>query len=154
MNLTIAVTGAEQLRSQLDQAAIAFSDLTPLWPEIRDEFFAVEQELFATEGGSGAGGGWEPLSPAYAAWKAAAFGTPIEVRTGALMASLAGSGADVSMGPDSMTIGTLLSYAGYQQFGTSRMPARPVIDITESDRDRFIETARQWAEGRISEIFA
>jgi phage gpG-like protein len=38
----------------------------------------------------------------------------------------------VSSGARSITFGTNVEYAGYHQFGTRRIPARPFLPITKS----------------------
>lgn len=74
-------------------------------------------------------GGWAPLSPRYAAWKATHYGfAPLMVRTGALAADLASlRGAPNKIGDKEAEFGTNLDYAGFHQTGTFNMPKRQVV---------------------------
>ena len=154
LSVTIEQAGKDDAFRRLDALASALRDLSDMWPDVRDEFFTIEQEMFDSEGASNASGGWEPLSAHYAAWKDANFGTPILQRTGTLMASLTSDAADVVMTADSLTVGTSIPYAGYHQYGTSRMPARPVIDLSPANQERLIDRARQWVDSRVLEAAA
>lgn len=74
-------------------------------------------------------GGWAPLSPVTAAWKAE-HGFPPNplIRTGDLMASLSTlRGSPNEIGTHSATFGTNVEYAKFHQYGTRRMPKRQVI---------------------------
>lgn len=91
---------------------------------------AAETEWFATEGE----GSWKQLSAAYAAQKAMVFpGQPILVATGDLRDSLTTpTRLAQSIGPDSLSVGSDVSYAAYHQSGTQFMPARPpLIPVTK-----------------------
>lgn len=61
--------------------------------------------------------------------------------TGLLMASVQGRagvrGSVKVMGRLSVEQGTSLPYAGYHQFGTRHIPARPFLGVTEKDADRI-----------------
>lgn len=76
-------------------------------------------------GGSiGKAGPWAP----YGSWSSRA-GQPVTmVRSGALMESLTNlRGAPNDIGRSSATFGTNVEYALYHQYGTSKMPKRPVV---------------------------
>lgn len=135
------VEGDVQMARGFSRFAEGVKDLRPAFREIEKSFREIERKQFQSVGMYGSGG-WVPLSPTYAEWKAARFpGRPILQLTGALMRSLTGRT------PDSITeierlalaIGTRLKYAVYHQKGTPRMPARPIIRLTEEDK-------RQWTK--------
>jgi phage gpG-like protein len=117
------------------------ADLTPAFEAIADNFHEGEQEMFASEGGGA--GGWEKLSPDYAKWKAANYpGKPILQRTGLLMESLtdrSGPGSKFEMSPMRLLMGTGLKHAGYHQAGTGKMPARPPIKLTETQKNEWMK---------------
>lgn len=130
VRLRFAIDGDVQVSRVLDAATEAVSDLTPAWEQIAEDFRAEEEERFG-------GGEWAPLSPAYAAWKARHFpGKGILRRTGRLYESLTGESQDsvADIEPLRLTLGTRTPYAVFHQRGTSRMPARPVIDLSPGFR--------------------
>ena len=94
---------------------------------------ALNATHFATSGaapsgkatpGSGSAGPWAP----YGSWTARA-GQPVTMnRSGRLMESLTNlRGAPNDIGRSSATFGTNVEYAGYHQYGTDKMPKRPVV---------------------------
>lgn len=121
-------------------------DLTSFWIDVfAPDYFARVQDLFAMEGQSRGAGGrlgrghWEPLSPAYAAWKRRHFpGTKILERTGALRASLEWSGSGLGAGgffqptPTRVMFGTDIPYGKYHQHGGGRMPQREFMPTPDT----------------------
>lgn len=139
------------LGGQLAEFSGQFKDFTDLWPEIAAGFFAIETELFDSEGATGASGAWAPLSPRYAEWKGRNYGAlPILEREGALRASLTGPAASIEISPFQMTIGTDVPYAIVHQEGS---PRRAVIDMSDDDDARIGHIAEEWADRRVAEIF-
>ena len=138
------VSGVKQVTRMLALSADACKNLRPVWDDVYDDFLDREEDVFDSEGGSGskpremgggAWGGWAPLSPSYAAQKAAeGFGNRILVRTGRLKASLTSRGAGSVFRSDakSMAVGTSVPYAGYHQTGTRKMPKREPIRVSEA----------------------
>ena len=73
-------------------------------------------------------GGWRPLDPTYAAWKAVRFpGAPTLVQNGRLFKSLVADNAGASIGPNEFVVGTNLRYAKFHQYGTTKMPKREIL---------------------------
>ncbi len=143
-----AILGESQIQRMLDGVVYRGQDLRPVWNFIVSDFFALEGQQFATEGGLGRP--WPPLSPVYAAWKAKHFpGQPILVRTGRLRASLTGRNADTVevQEPQLLRIGTRVPYARFHQTGTSRMPPRPPIVLTEAVKDRWCRLIHAYLKG-------
>jgi len=64
---------------------------------------------------------------------------PILTKTGALRGSIT---ADI--GQDSVMINHETDYGDYHQEGTSRMPARPFLILTDDDQDRIEEVISNW----------
>jgi phage gpG-like protein len=85
---------------------------------------------------------WARLSKAYAEWKQRHFpGRPLLVLTGNMKGSFSWKA-----GPRSLQIKNTAKRKGkaywhYHQFGTSRMPARPVLQVRKEDRERLKEIA-------------
>lgn len=105
----------------------------------------IHQSYFRQQGGPE--GPWKPITPAWAKRKGH---SKILLWKGPLVASLSGGGAsvfnpeavrDVSQSGNSTTLtwGTAVPYAAHHQTGTSRMPARPMVGVTETDATRLAE---------------
>ncbi len=131
----LEIVGRVETVDLLDSIGARGADLMPLWPVIHQSFLDGEKRRFDDEGP-----GWAPLAPSTVARKG--FAT-ILVETGALKASLTedkAPGAVYREMPDGLEMGTdyrsprqggrwaSVALASFHQFGTRRMPARPVID--------------------------
>lgn len=82
---TVRIKGIKPLNKKLTAHAAKFTDLGPMFLEMITEIGQAEAEWFASSGG----GTWAPLSPEYAAAKAAKFpGKPILIATGELQKSI------------------------------------------------------------------
>ena len=80
---------------------------------------------------------WTPLSPQYAARKARTWGTPILVRKGDLLDSLTEEGNPyvlLHITPRALQYGSTLPYFRAHQYGTDRLPARPMLVLQRQDR--------------------
>lgn len=150
MRFTFRVEGEEQIDRTLLRWADNLEDATPLWDQLADRFAMVETRQFSSEGAYGSGG-WTPLSPVYAAWKARNYpGKRILQRTGALVESLTRRpfGIEV-LTRKSMTIGSGIDYGKYHQRGGGSLPQRRPVELPESERrtwiryiQRFIQTGK------------
>jgi phage gpG-like protein len=132
--VTIEVAGQRQLDIGVNRFITRLGDMRPFGPAFREAFVSIEQQQFASKGGAGASGGWQPLSTKYAEWKAARRpGAPLLVFDGALKASLTGGSGFVYVA-DKMfvTMGSSVPYAIFHQTGTSRMPARQPISLSDN----------------------
>lgn len=117
------------------------SDLRSVWPSVSREFYAIELEQFESQGAAGASGRWAPLSDAYARFKVRAFpGEPILQATHALKDSMTSPDALDSIfipEPQQLTIGSKREGARAHQRGGGRLPARPIISLTEAQKRRI-----------------
>jgi phage gpG-like protein len=112
-------------------------DLRPVWDRVEKIFYRVEQEQFKSEGSKGRSGKWKPLSPEYKKRKEIEYpGANILYRTGALERSLTSKTDDTLLIKEKQEFGfgTRLFYAAFHQEGTSKMPARPPFDFSDSQR--------------------
>lgn len=143
--------GDTQLSRTLARVTEDLSDLTPAWEEMADSLLAAEQAQFSTEGGY-ASGGWSPLSPRYAAWKAKHYpGQPIMVATGDLRADLTSRPFGIeSIEPHQMAIGSDNEVGGYHQRGDGNNPQRRVVELTESTRAEWVKIAQRHVFGSLS----
>lgn len=117
-------------------------------PFLKDELIqlrAATRTRFDTQGGDV--GGWKPLNERYAAWKATRYpGQPILVASGEMRHGLVEEG-DGSIGlVDSFTLkyGTTVEHARFHQYGTSRMPARRVLNMDDAQRKALGERLRAY----------
>lgn len=146
IRFTAEVLGTEVLNRSFNRVEEFVSDFRSIWPAVTEEFYRIEGEQFASEGAKGASGKWTPLSKAYEKYKQVAFpGQPIMQAEGALFDSLTSPDAADSVfipGKDELTIGTRAPYARAHQRGAGRLPARPLISMTETSK-RQIQKAIQ-----------
>lgn len=141
----IQATGYEEVHGLLNRLVAISDDWTPAWPDVRDEIWQIEKERFD----SGGKGEWAPLSPGYAAWKEKNYpGQPLLVREDILRSSLTGDDyfSVVEMEPMGLTVGTNVPYAAAHQYGGGRLPARPVMDLDDSDVGRVAQIMRQYLD--------
>ena len=87
MYITFEVAGDEQLKRSFSRFGEQAKDLSEPFREIVKDFHKIEKRQFESEGSYGSGG-WQPLSPRYAAWKAKKHpGRPLMVVSGLLKES-------------------------------------------------------------------
>lgn len=139
VSLHLELGGDVQLHRTLERFTEAVGDMRPAWGAIRDRFVAMERRQFETEGAY-ASGGWSPLSPRYADWKAAHYpGKTILRRTDELFASLTEGPAVYVAESSFMVIGTDVEYAAFHQRGGPNLPQRRPIELPESERDAWAQ---------------
>lgn len=106
----------------------AAKDFRPVFEWARQELAKSYRDNFTASGLPV--GGWSPLKPQYAAWKARNFpGAPIMQQTGKLFRDLSSlRGAKTEIRRTKATFSTSgIEYASFHQYGTSRMAKRMVI---------------------------
>lgn len=137
MKIEWSVEGVPILVRSFQRVGEHIDDLRPIWDNVERDFHQIEDSQFKSEGARGASGKWKPLSRPYAKRKAQRWGMqPILRASGRLEASLTGNTGDtVSFKePQEFGIGTSVPYAGYHQRGGGRLPKRPVIDFSDSQK--------------------
>lgn len=124
------------------------TDLPELFTMFGPVMGEIESEQWATE----ARGSWAPLAPSTVEQKAREGWPPdILVRTGDLRDSLTDPARALEVHLVEATYGTDVSYAGYHQDGTDRMPARQVIpDPLPVDLRRKLEARMVFWINRIA----
>lgn len=141
--LTFSVFGDAQVDRELVGIESAAEDLRPAWETLRGRFLTLERRQFASQGGYS--GGWAPLSPRYAAWKAVNFpGKTILRRTDHLYRSLT-EGPDIAIiEPGYMILGTSVVYAEHHQRGGGRLPRRRPVELPDSERREWVKVLQSF----------
>lgn len=140
------LNGADNLDDALGKLQAKLKDLRPIWPQVATVFHQAMRKQFASQGAY-ASQGWAKLSPAYATWKERAHpGLPIGELHGVMKASLVdafgNSDSIYEVTADTLRIGTRTPYARYFHYGTSKMPARTLIALTEQDKAQMVKIIR------------
>ncbi len=135
------VAGVETLNRAFNRIEEFISDFRSVWPAAAAEFYRIEAEQFDSEGAAGASGKWTPLSSAYEKFKAVEFpGEPILQASHHMIESLTDPEAFDAVyipEPTQLTIGTRDPKALAHHRGKGRLPARPVISMSESQKRRI-----------------
>lgn len=142
MKFTVEVEGTEQLKAEFRGVESTVSDFSPIWKGVQSEFFAIEKEQFNSEGGKGASGNWQALSPAYREIKQKRYGSkPILRATDRLFKSLTGETDDsiAQFGKTEAAFGTRLPYARRHQGGGGRLPRREPISLSDKQKERIVK---------------
>ncbi len=145
--ITITISGAQQFDlkvRQFDSWGMAIRDLTPAWTEIGEDLLGDFAQNMVREGGFFGGGTWPPLAASTIADKQRqGYGMmPMLWRTGELAESLSERNAPGNIfdaRPDSLTVGTSVRYAGFHQYGTSRMLRRSIVGISFARRSLIVK---------------
>lgn len=144
--IALIVEGEAEFDRTFSRLDAAFSDLRPIWPDVRDKFWGIEKEQFDSEGAAGRNGKWQKLSQRYEAQKIARFGPGLKIlqATGDLRASLTGQTSDTvyRSSKDEIQIGTSLPYARHHHTGAGRLPVRKPIDLSDRQRDELMKTVQ------------
>jgi|LakMenEpi03Aug12_release.lakeMendotaPanAssembly.Ray.scaffolds.fasta_scaffold281350_2 phage gpG-like protein len=130
----------EKVQNLIDDVNERCIDARPVFRWAQQVLKKTFAENFTSQGL--AVGGWSPLDAEYAAWKARDLpGRPTLVRSGELFRSISEL-SDPSVNEInrlSATFGTGVKYAGFHQYGTSKMPKRQILFIPQSFADEFAE---------------
>lgn len=146
MKLNVDVDISDAL-AELGGVAARAANVRPVMERARARAEQLEASIFASQGG--AVGGWAPLSPQYAAWKAVAWGTPMMVQTGELLEDLTnfhGPGSDVDA--DGAKFAVNAKHAKFHQHGTRYMPAR---QLWPENGDAVWQTFTEWIAEQIDD---
>lgn len=127
----IKVSGIQEIVLFIDRLIKKSSDLRVPFQQFQSVWFDSIAANFA------AGGDpvdWPALSPAYEARKSVTYpGQPMMRATDQLYESLTSQTSDTIWyaGPKSIQFSTRVPYFEFHQQGTSRMPARPVLTLSD-----------------------
>jgi hypothetical protein len=148
VQVSLTTFGDEQFVRDLLRFGERAGDMRPAFEAIADDFYEIEKQQFASEGGF-ASAGWPGLSENYARWKAKHYpGKPILQRSGTLMESLTNpfaSGAVKEITRDTLRLGTdVTSDKGFPYPAAHQRPLqgqkqRRPIELREADRRRWVK---------------
>jgi phage gpG-like protein len=155
-----SLRGAARFRIEIDgkrQLDLAFTglgedigDWTEAWEKVAEQFYKSEKRHFRTYS-------FEPLSEAYAARKKKKYGNkPILRATDELWRGLTSNDAATSariITPRSIALGSSHRAAGahHNPKPGSRLPRRPLVDITAQDRRAFRSIIQRAATAKAKE---
>jgi phage gpG-like protein len=120
--ISIVVDGKADFDRVFSRLDANFDDLSPIWPDVRDEFWQIEKEQFDSEGSAGGSGRWKQLSKRYGrSRKSPVYGAGKKIleASGELRESLTGQTANTRYytTPKEIAVGTSLPYGIYHQRG-------------------------------------
>lgn len=145
-DFTIGITALPEddtFTAEMEGIGVRLDTLVPVYTALYAAFRKIEQARFDAEGP-----GWEELAESTVAKRGSAH--PILNETGKMRRSLTTAGAPgavVEPIPDGLFMGTDMMIAAVHQHGTdragrdhtTRIPARPLVDMREQDADVFAE---------------
>lgn len=138
VTLSFGVFGEQQVERTLEGIADRAEDMRPAWEVLRGRFLRVEQRQFASQGRYS--GGWAPLSPRYAAWKARHYpGKTILRRTDQLWRSLTQGPEIAILEPRFMMLGSAVRYGAFHQAGGGNLPRRRPVELSEYERRQWVK---------------
>ena len=150
LTITFTVLGDDVLVRGLSRFADDCKDFSPVWPDIEQNFKSIEVEQFTSQGIRG-GSQWPPLSPSYAEWKRHNFpGKPVLELTGEMKFMMT-EGLTIYPEPMRLWMGPQLDRAYWHQHGTSRMPARPIVALTELDKMGWVKMIQKYLVDKATE---
>lgn len=142
MRVSLDFIGEDLVAAEIVGYGVRAQDLRPAFRRsLRVIHDAVDRQ-FSSQGAYGSGG-WRPLAPSTVAEKAAKGLDPrIMHRSYALRDSLLGKNAYriQRVNRQSLVYGTHVDYAVYHQRGTSKMPRRRLVQLTNSDRRLIVRS--------------
>lgn len=143
--LSLEFYGDTQLQRTLADRVERAEDARPVWDHLADRFARLERRQFASEGAYGSGG-WDPLSPRYAAWKATAYpGQTILRRDDHLFRSLTQRPLGVEViEPHLMVLGSDVAYGAFHQAGGDRLPQRRPVELPEAERQAWVRQLQRF----------
>lgn len=155
--------GFEAFSRTFTQITEDLQDWTEPFDMIQADFYNMMRLRFAGEGAHEGEAAWAPLSPKYAEWKAReAPGAKILHLDGNLEAAATNPGAPGAIQerePRRMAIWIERFVGGWNlaylhQFGTRRMPARPVVRVGGDTKIRWVRILRDYFYGRAQQRIA
>lgn len=154
--ISVTIDGVQVINRRLATWGARIADLSPAWEQVGEDLlsdfranFDYEGDLFAR-----AFDGWDVLADATVLDRTRhgfEGEHPILVRTGDLRESVVERGAPgnvFDVRADGLTVGTDDWRAGWHQWGTSRMPARPMIGISWQRRSGLVDRLNTYIQSQ------
>lgn len=147
--LDIQISGVQEMVLELDSLIRKSSNLSNPFQLFQKHWFESIDQVFQ-DGGDPVE--WPALSPAYEGWKNVAYpGQPIMRASDRLYESLTNQTSETiwQVGPKHIEFGSRVPYFEYHQTGTSKMPARPMLVLTEAAAAKLVQLVNNYiATGR------
>lgn len=146
VHLRFEVDGKAALSRVLTGIADDVENWKPALEDMASDFYRTQGDVFASGGAAEGLSAWPALSPAYTIWKRNNYGgRPILVLSGRLRSALttSGAGSIKRVTERNLELGANVPVGGHNlaalhQHGTSRMPARPVLRLTDPQKKRWV----------------
>lgn len=138
-DLHINVSGVQDFVLRLDDLIRKSSNLSNPFQRFQKHWFDSIDEVFAAGGDPVE---WPALSPAYEGWKNVHYpGQTLMRASDRLYESLTNQTSDTvwQVGPKHIEFGSRVPYFEYHQQGTSRMPARPTLVLTDAAARQLLD---------------
>lgn len=136
--IKVQINGAEKAENSLKDVKDRTKNIRPVlrWAKrkLERDFSANFNSFGSLSAKAMLGGAWPPLDLSYGAWKATRYpGAPMMVQTGETLFKV--THPDVDVDDMKITISVPGKIPKFHQFGTTNMPARPLLFVPR-DFDR------------------
>lgn len=140
----VKISGVEKTQARFTGMILRSKTFEPIFIVAKKRIEASNVANFTANGLPA--GGWAPLDPQYAAFKAAKFpGRPTLVGNGRLFRSVASMTNSISsISPTKAEFGTNVEYAKFHQYGTRKMPKRKIIFEPQGFSKETANDAVRW----------
>jgi len=145
LRMKIEIDGIDDTLDYLDNVKRRMRDFRPIWPALNQSLKQYMIGNFTAQGLPS--GGWKPLDAEYGAWKTRNFpGAPMLVQSGKLFSTIA-KGPKLDGNRQSARFMFDGRVARFHQYGTTKMPARPLLfapdvwvnEVTDEMADWVVE---------------
>jgi len=146
LGYAVQIQGSEEARFMLMRFADRGENMQPALEAIQRDFFDMEQHQFTSQGAFRSGG-WAELADSTVAYKERNDLDPrILYATHRLVQSLTGESGEnyAQFTREGVALGSTVPYAGFHQTGTTRMPRRPLLELTDADVQRWAKIVQTW----------
>lgn len=146
MRLQVGIYGDEVFKRKLYRIEGRSVDVEAVFLEIAEDIREVEEKQFESEGWFRSGGWAELTDNTIARKEREGLDPRILHATLKLRESVTdkGGGTLIKIGEDTLVVGSEVSYGGYHQTGTSRMPQRKVMEFNENDKRQWVMMIERW----------
>lgn len=145
--ITIRIDGDVEYSRAFEMSARLAADLSEPLKDAGREIVQAVGRQFESEGVAELGSRWQPLSPAYAAWKEANYpGRPILVRTGEMRAAALDERRALRITPRRLVYTVDSDYAIHHHRGEG-VPSRRFVALSTSTRRNIDRAFAEWLAG-------
>lgn len=145
IDLYFTIDGQQEVSQRLLTFGAEISDFSEAWQQVGEDLLGDFMLQFMSQGGEyGAWSEWDALADSTVLERERlGYGGegPIEVRTGALRAAVTEQGAAGNVFevlPDMLRVGFDDQIGTWQHYGTRKMPARPLIGLSQYRKSEIV----------------